>query len=138
MHHAPCVLVLLLLAVACGSDPYDGARQDCVDQINSYRATLDLAPYARWTSAEGCTDGQAKADSESGTPHSAFGRCGESAQDECPGWPSIESTTSSCLQMMWAEGPGGGHYENMRGGYSRVACGFHESQGGVWATQNFQ
>ncbi|MEB2321900.1 MAG: hypothetical protein OZ921_05255, partial [Sorangiineae bacterium] len=38
------------------TDPYAAARQACVDGINQYRATLGLAPYARWTSAEACAD----------------------------------------------------------------------------------
>jgi len=37
------------------------------------------------------------------------------------------------------EGPGGGHYENMRGNYSRVACGYYVTpNNAVWATQDFQ
>jgi hypothetical protein len=99
-----------------GADP----RQTCVDKINSFRATLSLAPLARWTAQEACADGQAKSDSESGTAHGAFGQCTELAQDECPGWGSIASITSgkSCLDQMWAEGPGTdyathGHYINM-------------------------
>jgi hypothetical protein len=41
---------------------------------------------------------------------------------------------------MWDEGPGGGHYENMKSTDStRVACGFYITPGGdVWSVQNFQ
>jgi hypothetical protein len=42
--------------------------------------------------------------------------------------------------MMWAEGPGGGRYDNMTStGSTRVACGFHTTPGGeVWAVQDFR
>jgi hypothetical protein len=42
--------------------------------------------------------------------------------------------------MMWNEGPGGGHYENMASTkLTRVACGFHvTSTATVWAVQDFQ
>lgn len=126
------------------NDPYDDARQDCVDQINAYRASVSLPPLERWTGAEDCADGEAASDSRTGTAHGAFGSCDESAQNECPGWGSVDSITSGCLAMMWAEGPGEpfsehGHYLNMSSTqYTRVACGFYDGPNGVWATQDFQ
>lgn len=114
--------------------------QLCVDTINQYRATVGVPPLERWTEAESCVDGQAQSDSQTGEPHGAFGQCGEWAQDECPGWPGPpESLIVGCLAMMWDEGPGGGHYENMRGNYTRVACGYYQTAGGsYWAVQDFQ
>lgn len=128
------------------SDPVAAARVTCVDEINKYRATLSLPPYAPWTSAETCVDGQAKKDSETGTAHSAFGTCGESAQNECPGWPGPpDSMIKSCLAMMWAEGPGSdfsthGHYLNMsNSSFTAVACGFYQTPAGDWwAAQDFR
>ena len=122
------------------------ARQDCVAAINADRATLGLPAYAEWTDAETCTDGQAKADSVSGTPHSAFGMCGESAQDECPGWPGPpDMMIGQCMAQMWAEGPGDdfathGHFINMSStAYTMVSCGFFTlADGSVWATQDFK
>ena len=58
------------------------AEQSCVDTINMYRATLSLPPYARWTDAEACADGQALKDGTSMSAHSAFGTCQENAQDD--------------------------------------------------------
>jgi hypothetical protein len=125
----------------------DGSvEQLCVDTINMYRATLGLPPYARWTDGESCADGEAQSDSMTGTAHGAFGTCGEHAQDECPGWPTPESTAiTGCLAQMWAEGPGSdfathGHYINMSSTqYTKASCGFYLVNGNsVWATQNFQ
>jgi Cysteine-rich secretory protein family len=111
-----------------------------VQKINAYRATLSLPPLVQLTSQEICTDGEAKSDADSGTPHSAFGSCGETAQDECPGWPGPPGTLIvDCLAQMWAEGPGGGHYENMATqSRTKVSCGFYQTASGSWwATQNF-
>ena len=119
-----------------------GAEQICVDKINEYRATLGLPPYQRWTDQESCSSGEAKSDSMSGSAHGAFGSCTELAQNECPGWEGPPDTMiPKCLALMWGEGPGGGHYENMKGarGYTKAACGFFvKPDGSVWSVQNFK
>jgi hypothetical protein len=128
-----------------GTPQDDTAEQLCVDTINQYRATLNLPPYQRWKADESCTDGQALADSISGVPHSAFGKCGEYAQNECPGWPGpAAGMIPNCLAAMWAEGPGDfahhGHYVNMSSpSYTMVSCGFATAaDGSIWATQDFK
>ena len=122
----------------------DELRQDCVDTINAYRATVGLDPLGRALDMESCADEQAASDAQSGEPHGAFGSCGESAQNECPGYSGLDAILDSCLAQMWAEGPGDsfeehGHYLNMTDtSYTEVACGFHvEGPGEVWAVQNF-
>ena len=120
------------------------ASQICVDRINQYRASIGLPPYARWTGAESCAATQALLDGSAQIPHSQFGRCGESAQNECPGFGSPARMILGCLQSMWAEGPGHdlshGHYINMTSThYTQVACGFAVlSNGQTWATQDFR
>jgi hypothetical protein len=153
-------LLVLLLAGACQDDEPDetadggpgdrtdalsGERISCVDRINGFRATLDLAPLGRWRDIEACADSQAEQDSKSGHPHGAFGDCGEMAQNECPGWGSLDDIIEGCLQAMWDEGPGAdfnahGHYINMSNpDYTRVACGFYTTADGqVWAVQDFR
>ena len=113
----------------------------CVATINEYRATKSLPPYARWTDAETCTDGESQSDAMTLRGHGAFGKCGEFAQNECPGWAGPAGTMiPKCLASMWAEGPGGGHYEAMASTkYTKVACGFGTaSDGSIWAAQNFR
>jgi hypothetical protein len=156
------VVVLAAAAAACSSGPGttgaaetdggpggppppgpSGAEQTCVDTINMYRASLNppMPPYQRWSLAEMCADGQAQSDSMTGSAHGAFTQCSEWAQNECPGWPGPPSSMiTQCLAAMWAEGPGGGHYENMRSGmYTQVACGFYTlADGSVWAVQDFK
>jgi hypothetical protein len=133
-------------ATSSSGGSLEQATVDCVAAINKDRATLGLAPYARWTSAESCVDQQAETDEMAGEGHSSLGACGELAQDECPGWPGPpDSMITMCLVGMWAEGPGNfnaghGHYDNMSStAYTMVACGFYVlPNGSVWATQDFQ
>lgn len=141
------LVALLLTLAACHADEseYEAAAARCVDTINMYRATLGLPAYARWHDAEGCSDDEAASDGKTGQAHGAFGQCEENAQNECPGWPTpAESMIDGCLELMWNEGPGAdfsahGHYINMSSTqYTKVACGFAEVNGSIWAVQNFQ
>ena len=45
-----------------------------------------------------------------------------------------------CLELMWAEGPGGGHHDTfIDKKYKKVACGFAAAPNGkIWAVQNYQ
>lgn len=113
----------------------------CVKTINDYRKGIGAPALDRWTDGEACADAQCKSDSESGKAHGAFGDCGEFAQDECPGWDGdYEKAIPACLEMMWNEGPGGGHYDNMSNTtYTKVACGVYRTPSGkFWAIQNFK
>lgn len=126
-------------------DMYGDARIRCVDRTNALRATKGLGPIPRLASAEPCVDGQAKSDSESGKAHGAFDACLNEvkgwkgvAQNECPNYGSVEDTLTKCLDAMWAEGPGGGHYDNMTGNSTKTACGFYTTPSGkVWMIQDF-
>jgi hypothetical protein len=127
-------------------DALAAARAQCVQIINMDRATLSPAspPLVEDTAEEACVDGQAQADYKANTAHSAFGKCKESAQDECPNWPGPPSTImTKCLAQMWAEGPPAqgqdNHWLNMSNAkYKKVACGFYQTPTGKWwATQDF-
>jgi hypothetical protein len=123
-------------------DPFFLARNRCRAVINLYRAGNGLPPLKDWPEARDCFDGQAESDSKENKPHGSFGRCGERTQNACPGWQgtNLDDLISSCLAAMFAEGPGGGHYENMlSSGVSAVGCGFHYSaERGMWLIQNFK
>lgn len=127
------------------SDPFEEAKQACVDRINAFRATEGKAPYERWTDGEACADEQAQLDGESNSAHGNFGMCDENAQNTCLWRDSIDSIVQNCLQSMWDEGPGEpfsehGHYINMSStDYTMVACGFYQADDGrIWASQNFR
>lgn len=131
-------------------DEFASMRQECVDTINNYRATLNLPPLERWFEGESCADDEARANTESGQPHDA-NICGWWAQNSCPGWAK-DNVVSDCLASMWAEGPSPtescegdcyaqhGHYINMTNpSYTKVSCGFHTMpDGNVWANYDFK
>lgn len=87
-------------------DPYEGARQACVDKINALRATKGLPPYERWKEAEPCVDQQATWDEMNNKAHGAWGMqlypsCNGSGQNECLG--QGPNGIEGCLDSMWSE-----------------------------------
>jgi hypothetical protein len=125
-------------------DPLERARIRCTDRTNGYRARVGAAPLERRTDLESCADSAAQSDAQSRSIHGAFGRCRESAQNECPSWDgSLDVVIDQCLDMMFAEGPGSGsahgHYVNMTNrSYRQIACGVAVgAKGEVWVVQNF-
>jgi hypothetical protein len=151
---ATALTAAVMLAVGCdssssmttapGADSVAVARTQAVAHINQLRATLALPALTEWTAGESCADGQAQADNAAGTTHSAFGTCGEFAQDECPDWPALSQVVAGCMQTFWNEGPGSdftthGDYTNMASTtYTKVAVGIYLTPSHtVWAVINF-
>ncbi len=135
---------------AGGTGAATGAVDDlqlCVDETNRYRATLGLPAVRRSADLERCALTAARADHASGRPHGHFvdtKGCGIAfAENEIPRWPvdyagSTTQTIRKGLADMWAEGPGGGHFENMRGKYTELGCGIHVEGGAITVVQNFR
>jgi hypothetical protein len=133
-----------------GSDtgPSSDDLQHCVDVLNGYRAKVGKPPLTRAADLEAYAAVGAKSDSETGEPHGHFmstdGGGIAFAENEIPGWPfadygSIAGVIDDGTKMMWDEGPGGGHYENIIGDYTQVGCGTYLTPGGdVWITQDFR
>jgi hypothetical protein len=125
------------------ADSVATARTQTYQRINELRATLSLPPLSQWTDGEACAAAQAKTDYEAGTPHSAFGSCGESGQNEAVGWSLASQIPTDALQAMWDEGPGDfsthGHYLNLSStAYHKVAVGIYVTPAkSVWAVMNF-
>jgi len=148
---------------AVEGDMFAAERQACVEHINMYRATLNLAPLKRATpEQELCSDNGAKMDGDTGKAHGSAGTCkGLGGQNTCPGYPiraggTLTSTLKGCLDQMWAEGEPAqgvqpciqdrtgcflmhGHWINMSmANYGTVACGFYKmANGRYWMNQNF-
>ena len=123
--------------------------QHCVDVINSYRAKLGRTPYKRSSALEAFAAEGAKEDSKSGSPHGHFMATSGGgiawAENEIPGWSladsgSVRAVLDDGLKMMWDEGPGGGHYENMSSrSYKEVGCGIYVTPSkDVWIVQDFR
>ena len=125
-------------------NPFDAAAILCVEEINRYRASIQILPLARWADAEECSNQEALRDASLSMAHASFKRCGEWSQNECPGWGGWRGdpikVIRDCLKAMWAEGTWGGHYRNMASTRSKkISCGFYrDAQGRVTAVQNFR
>lgn len=116
--------------------------QVCVDHINGLRGSVGLAPLARNWQQEACVVGEAQRDGEANQAHATFGSCGENGQCECPAWngdpATFQDSIVQCLNQMWAEGPGGGHFDIMTNpNYQSVACAYAVVNGGLWVTQSY-
>ena len=124
-----------------GGSAIADVRRACADAINKYRASIGRTALTLKNddATNTCMDKQSSDDGARGAAHAHFGACGERAQNECPGWSGDPGSQQvSCLKMMWAEGPGGGHYENMsNSAYTQVACGYATVNGKLWMIQNF-
>jgi hypothetical protein len=65
------------------------------------------------------------------------------AENECPqqlGWTvgsDIVATVKMCVKAYYDEGPGGGHYENMMGAYTKIGCGIYQSGEKITILQDF-
>ncbi len=125
--------------------------EHCVDVINSYRAEIGAPAYGRSSTLEQFAAEGAQSDAESGQAHGHFVSTGGGdgvafAEDEAPGWPvapyggTIDGVVDASMKAMWAEGPSGGHYQNMASTqYSQAGCGFYmTSSGDLWVTTDFR
>lgn len=123
--------------------------QHCVDVINPYRAKVGAPALTRSSALEAFAAEGALSDSKTGEAHGHFmatsGGDVAFAENEIPGWPladygSLRVVIDQGLQMMWDEGPGGGHHDNMASReYTQVGCGSHvTASGDVWVVQDFR
>lgn len=132
------LLVLALLTAGCGggspaeptapAPPVD-ARQFCADLTNEYRASIGKSALRRSATLEDYADRAAAYDStRPAIIHAYFngpGRGVARAENQMwePAQAGIEGAIRGGMRGMWAEGPGGGHYENLIGPYSTIGCG---------------
>jgi uncharacterized protein YkwD len=121
--------------------------QLCVDETNRYRAKLRLRPLKRSAELERCAAEGARSDHATRSPHGHFvdtQGCGIAfAENEIPRWPldyagSVPDTIRKGIADMWGEGPGGGHYENIRGAYTELGCGIYVDGNSVTVVQDYR
>ena len=138
-----------------------GWREQCLEIINEYRATENLEPVALADEEkQKCADEQSADDLAENKAHGHFKACGEWAQNSGPNASMANDRKAAdvakyYLDMMWSEKklvesgerdldkdedyPYIGHYKNMRGDYTKVACGIAVSEDGTtgWFNVNF-
>jgi hypothetical protein len=129
--------------------PPDDDLAYCVSLLNMYRDRVGQPPLMRDPDIEAYAAEGARSDSQTGFAHGHFSATGGGgvayAENEIPGWDlsfgggTVRGVIEEGTQMMWEEGPGGGHYENIVGDYSHVGCGIHVTAGdSVWVVQDFR
>lgn len=137
-----------------GGTVADAHQQHCVDQLNMYRAQAGVAPlqFDAQLSTFSMTASMDLA--ATGQPHAYFqqegqsgaiwndGFCNSAAENQAPGWDAsggVDATVDSILQAMMAEGPGGGHHDNILApSSSRVGVGLYvDAQQRLWFTNDF-
>jgi hypothetical protein len=120
----------------------------CVDLINHYRAKRNRPALSRSTDLEEFAAEGAAYDAARNQAHAHFSAeqnyklC--DAENEVPGWSlrhhgSITAIIDAGTKMMWDEGPGGPHYENMIGNHTKVGCGIYVTEDNkVWLVQDYK
>jgi uncharacterized protein YkwD len=118
----------------------------CVSETNRYRATLGLSGLTRSGALEAYAAAGAQEDGLAHAPHQHYrstqgGGLLARAENEISAWPatsSVHVVIQQGLAMMWAEGPGGGHYETMRGPYTQLGCGVFVNGNEITVVQDFR
>ena len=119
----------------------------CVDQVNGLRASVGDSPLNRSSRIDAFSAEAARVDGEAHEAHKYFletngGHGVALAENVIPWWKvsdwgSIQTIVRKGVTQMWAEGPGGHHYVNMRGNYSEMGCGIAVINGEVTVSQDF-
>jgi uncharacterized protein YkwD len=126
------------------STNFDAELALCVSETNRYRATLGLSELSRSGTLEAYAAAGAREDGLAHAPHQHFrstnGGGTALAENEIPWWPgtSVRTVIQQGLAMMWGEGPGGGHFENMRGPFTQLGCGVFVNGTEITVVQNFR
>ncbi len=142
-----CALDARSACVAPDPPPYDEELQRCVELVNQYRATIKRPALKRSAALEAFAARAAENDGGAHVGHQYFRRTrggGVSlAENAIPWWPmasvgGVRGALEQGLQMMWDEGPSGGHYRNMVARRSEVGCGIFVNRGEVTIVQEFR
>jgi hypothetical protein len=118
-------------------------REFCAQETNRLRALAGKPALARSSALEAFATAAAEADTKAMRAHGHFvdtqGGGVAFAENACPSWlgwnlgtggGTVRGTITACLQAFYDEGPGGGHYDNLMGGYGSVGCGLYQTIGG--------
>jgi len=136
-------------SIAADASTIAASTAFCVDEVNRLRATAGLSALQRSGRIDEFSTDAAKVDGEAHEAHTYFrmtngGNGTARAENMIPWWKasqygSVRTIIRQGLATMWQEGPGGSHYENMKGGYSEIGCGVYVSPAGeVTVSQDFR
>jgi uncharacterized protein YkwD len=120
----------------------------CVDETNRYRAMRNRPTLSRSTTLEAFAADGARNDGLSNVPHqhvstTPMPRSGPWGENEVLRWPynlspTVQGIIAQAIASFYAEGPGGGHYENVVGPFAQLGCGVYVDNNGMTIIQDFQ
>jgi cysteine-rich secretory family protein len=120
----------------------------CVSETNRYRAIVGKPALIESSALETYADTGAMIDFTT-SPHNHFtmtqGGGIADAENECPqqgNWMlqpggDMKALVGQCVAAFYAEGPGGGHYENMMSANTKLGCGIYMMGTGVTIVQDY-
>lgn len=126
---------------------YTSELEYCVAETNQYRASIGRPALIRSAVLEAYASAAAPHDTKARKAHHYFRKTSGGgvafAENQIPGWPlprfgSVREIIRNGLAMMWAEGRGGGHYDNLAGRYTQVGCGVFVHSDQVTVVQAFR
>jgi hypothetical protein len=117
----------------------------CVDTMNAYRATIGRAGMIRDGRLEQIAMNAAKQDYLARVPHQHFlqtsGEGYALAENEfgtsVSHYGSVRGALDFGIKAFWAEGPGGGHYQNIVQN-SRAGCGYYLDGDTIYVAADFR
>lgn len=119
----------------------------CVTETNRYRAMQQRPALTRSSALETFAAEGARADGHGTVPHQHFEAQRPPlvalAENELHRLPfnlfgSIQQAMREAMQAYYAEGPSGGHYQNLMGPFADVGCGVYLANGEITLVQNFR
>ena len=117
----------------------------CYSETNRYRALLNVGQVVTDPAVEAYALRAAQSDHSTGQGHGYTsgpnGPAGVFAENEAVRWPhtaSVRDLIAAIMAGFYREGPGGGHYENLRGPYGRVGCGLVLENSSLTLVQHFR
>jgi uncharacterized protein YkwD len=121
----------------------------CLAETNRYRKAAKKPPFVRTPRLDAYAAEGAEVDARARKAHHHFNTrhypepFSAFAENEIPWWHlpderAVEKVVRAALASMWAEGPGGGHYENLAGDYTEMGCGIWIEGDEITIVQNFR
>ena len=119
----------------------------CAEIVNQQRLSRGLPALTQSSALEAYAQAAAAHDAAARQAHQYFRATGGGglavAENVIPWWPlppsgSVEDVIRDGASMMWNEGPGGGHYDNLAGPHTAMGCGVFVADGRVTVVQAFR
>jgi hypothetical protein len=118
-----------------------------VQDVNRYRARVGQALVGQSANLESFATDGARVDAAANEPHYHYrmargGAMGlyenEMLRADLAGLRTVQGSIQTMNELMWAEGPSGGHYTNALGARTVLGCGVYIANGQITIVQDFR